>query len=290
MPATALGWTQIGQIPAEEIGASASGDNIAWAGTDGRIHIRDMATGRRRMLQQVKGCDFYGLKQAGLAYLCDRTRVVIERLDGRSARSVAVPLIGSPMYRDIDRVGRYWIQVTDSGYHWARTYFVERASGRRVDETDPSIDRAAVVPDVNRKRLARSICRPLRRSRYRDSPGFDDHRPFLRFGYEPPFALVRRYVGSGSRLAVERCGTRRHLRLPGPALDTRFSDGLVTWMDRKAAHALRVRTGTRVSVPWWRRGLDPRLGLELAHTPHALIATLNRGERGPQHVFATSLR
>jgi hypothetical protein len=133
----------------------------------------------------------------------------------------------------VDGIGRHWLRVRISGYHYDVHTYVRRRDG--ATRRDP--DRRNLRPDLDARTLFRSLCAPVLRPPNPDDNVYVSADRFLEVDSSLGWTLrTRRGVPT-----LQRCGTRRTIAIRGH--DVALAGGVVTWRRLETAHALVLRTG-----------------------------------------------
>lgn len=184
--------------------------------------VLDETSGRRTRLRLPSGCRHSAtdpiLGDSWLLVGCNGSRMGLYSLARRRWRSVRVApacahFRGGAGFSCVPlRVGTDWIELDEESSHLGDvSVFQNIQTGRLVH--DPT--NATTFPDLDSRRLAQRLCRPLRVPAH----------TFAFFAFQGPFVLMTDEGGP----TLERCGTRRRWGLSGEPLQAGIGPGVVMW-------------------------------------------------------------
>jgi hypothetical protein len=203
--------------------AAPVSDGVRWVAiprAPGVVEVRDDLKGIKRTLRLP--CDVVGVSRAGvLTTGCvDRTYTTIDLTTGGRA-TFSVPQPADFAFDSALTVGRVWIEVYTSGYHFGGVRYVNRASGA-VGAVGPR-----EYADLDAPALARPLCAPLR-------------RPSDPADGSPPPVFTTDPLASGWDDRLWFCGDKRPRRLRD-ALSLTVGGGWATWEVGNAIEYERLR-------------------------------------------------
>jgi hypothetical protein len=247
--------------PVPQSGAWLAADGDRWVGSyDGvETHFADDQSGERYLSHLVGACGVLGSGFAASGCGYGSADIVDIARNEIVARPTWQPRSES---EEVDAVGREWLRLRVSGYHYSGRGYVNWRTGRLATGF-PSRARAAA--DLDEPGLWRPLCSPLRRRRDRSDP-YDNH-PFHRdYQYLPPYGLTQRDGGDraagirdGGALLLERCGQKRPTVLSRCwrwCADPKLGPRHVVWVEDGRLVMRRLADGATVRLETGERAED----------------------------------
>jgi hypothetical protein len=253
------------------------------ASTTAGESIYDEHTGARRVVRS--GCEAFSSFSSGFTLLgCGPSQPVRAWDLARNTTQVLAPIpaaVGPGSFTTVPAIGARWMVLNHVGYHLDAVFFEDWRSGRVRTQLP-----ADSYPDLDSPRLARRLCRPLRRGQLVNDFGQPAYQ------YERPYALREGRSG----LLLDRCGRTTPRVLASGGTSGQLGAGIVTWTthrsggahgpERTTLHALILKSGRHLT---WRFAFPPeraRVSVAIEHTSRAVY--VNRTD--PYHGTYTVLR
>jgi hypothetical protein len=254
------------------------------ASTTAGESIYDERTGARRVVRS--GCEAASSLSAGFTVLgCGPVGEPARVWDlARNTTQVLAPIPADAepgSFTTVPAIGARWMVLQRVAYHNDAVFFEDWRTGQVRTQLP-----ADSYPDLDSPRLARRLCRPLRRGQLVNSylhPAYQ---------YERPYALREDRTG----LLLDRCGRTRPRVLASGGTSGQLGAGIVTWTthrsggahgpERTTLHALILKSGRHLT---WRFAFPPdraRVSVYIEHTSRAVY--VNRTD--PYHGTYTVLR
>jgi hypothetical protein len=249
----------------------------------GRVVVGDDLLGRRFAVAVRRSCFVVHVGGGGLLVVrCpsvsspEGLRDVYDMTDLRSGKreAVEVPALPDVDVEEVIGVGRVWLRLRYSGYHyWGERYY------SRITGEVRTADGPRSVPNLDDPRLEARLCDPLRRPRVQVEAGYEEGSPWVPVTYDGRAAAFRHPRRLDSMLW--RCGAARPQRLTsGPSStfgQTQLGGGWAVFIENRDITALRYRDGRRVHLPVpsrWKRKWDTHK----AHTRRFVYLAVRRTE------------